>query len=336
MKTNLSKTIARVGFAAVLVSSGGALAGTAAGQGSGLAAARPEAPAFQCNSGTIKGTYGIQIEGTRPVPPCAGGGTETVTGTIVRTYDGVGNFTQIDNVKGSVTGTTPDRPGAGTYQVNANCTGLTQFAPAPGMVIEERMVIVRHGREIRAITTSPAPLMVTAVGEQIPIPAQVASRMLHNGTPFDIDLPLAGEPGIECRRSGATDDYHLVFTFNGPVTADSATVSDGAGTISSTSGNGTSTLTVDLTGVDNAQTTAVKLQGVSDGTSTADAEVAMSILVGDANGDGAVNSADAILTRNRSGQLTDTSNFYSDLNSDGAINSGDAQIVRTRSGTGLP
>ncbi len=96
-----------------------------------------------------------------------GGGTENVIGVLIRTYDGVGNFTQIDNVKGSVTGITPNRPGSGTYQVSPNCTAVTQFEPVPGMMIEERMVIVQNSEELRTITSSPLAVMVTSVGERI-------------------------------------------------------------------------------------------------------------------------------------------------------------------------
>jgi hypothetical protein len=80
----------------------------------------------------------------------------------------MGNFTQIDNIHGSVTGWTPDRPGSGTYQVNPDCTGATQFQPAPGApVIEERIVIVDGGSQLYSITTSPLPLMVSTVAKRI-------------------------------------------------------------------------------------------------------------------------------------------------------------------------
>ena len=42
---------------------------------------------------------------------------------------------------------------------------------------------------------------------------------------------------------------------------------------------------------------------------------------------------DALQTRNRSGQVTDATNFRSDVNTDGLVNSGDTLIVRTASGT---
>ncbi len=49
-----------------------------------------------------------------------------------------------------------------------------------------------------------------------------------------------------------------------------------------------------------------------------------------------VNAGDALQTRNRSGQATDTTNFRSDVNADGFVNSGDTTAVRARSGATLP
>jgi hypothetical protein len=53
---------------------------------------------FQCTNATIRGTFGFHLQGTGPVPPALGGGTQTLIGVGRRTYDGMGNFTQIDNV----------------------------------------------------------------------------------------------------------------------------------------------------------------------------------------------------------------------------------------------
>jgi len=122
---------------------------------------------FPCTDGTIRGTYGIQMEGTGPVPPPVGG-TQTLIGVVTRTYDGMGNFTQIDNIHGSVTGWVPNRPGSGTYQVNPDCTAATQFQPAPGApVIEERVVIVDGGSQLYSVTVSPLPTMVSTVAKRI-------------------------------------------------------------------------------------------------------------------------------------------------------------------------
>lgn len=123
--------------------------------------------AFACSERTLRGTYGIQMQGTRPVPPPMGGGFESVVGVVIRTYDGAGHFTQVDNIKGSITGLIPDRPGFGAYEVNEDCSAVTRFDPGVGILIEERMVIVDHGREFRSIVATPATIMVSAVGKRV-------------------------------------------------------------------------------------------------------------------------------------------------------------------------
>jgi len=55
----------------------------------------------------------------------------------------------------------------GTYEVNADCTGIIRAQPLPGIVIEERMVIVEDGREIRAAVMTPTPVVITSVHQRI-------------------------------------------------------------------------------------------------------------------------------------------------------------------------
>ena len=105
------------------------------------------------------------------------------------------------------------------------------------------------------------------------------------------------------------------------------------GSVSGSSGSGTTTATVNLTGVANAQRITVTLQGVN---GSGDLGVPMGVLVGDTNGDGFVNTGDTTLTRSRSGQTATATNFRSDVNSDGTVNSGDQIVVRALSGTSLP
>jgi hypothetical protein len=166
MNTKLMKTSVKGALVALLISAGMLLlvAGT---QSSRAGSSVGPGVGFPCTDGTIRGTYGIQMQGTAPVPPPIGG-TQSVIGVVTRTYDGMGNFTQIDNIHGSVTGWVPDRQGSGTYQVNPDCTAATQFVPGPGApVIEERLVIVDGGSELYSATVSPLPTMVTTVSKRI-------------------------------------------------------------------------------------------------------------------------------------------------------------------------
>src|SRR3954447_4706217 len=121
--------------------------------------------AHACTNETLQGTYGIQIQGTQPAGP--GGPIESVIGVIIRDYDGFGQFTQVGNVKGSITPWTPDRVGGGTYDVAADCTAVVHLHPGPGIVVEERLIIVDSGREVRSAAMLPAPVMVTGVARRL-------------------------------------------------------------------------------------------------------------------------------------------------------------------------
>jgi len=118
----------------------------------------------RCSDATVRGDYGIQIQGTRPAP---GGLTEAVIGIVHRTYDGEGNFSQVSNLKGSITGTNPDAESIGTYEVNPNCTGVIRFQAPSGALVEERLVVVDNGREIRAAVMAPTAVVITSVHQRI-------------------------------------------------------------------------------------------------------------------------------------------------------------------------
>src|SRR5204863_9869550 len=100
-----------------------------------------------CSNETLKGAYGLAIAGTRPAPFVALGGQgfvgqfEQVLGTVIQIFDGQGNFTQVDNVKGSIAGIVPDRPGRGSYAVNPDCSESRVVGP-PG----QAQIVSRAGR----------------------------------------------------------------------------------------------------------------------------------------------------------------------------------------------
>ena len=169
-------------------------------------------------------------------------------------------------------------------------------------------------------------------GALVPI---TVSRKMHGATMFDIDLPLTGPAGIECRTGGMNSDHQVVVSFPSPVTVASASVTTGTGSVSNFTTSG-SQVTVNLTGVANAQTIVLTLVGVNNGTSTSNVTIPMEVLLGDTTGDRFVNAGDALQTRSRSGQATEATNFRSDVNTDGFLNSGDTTVVRSRAGTFLP
>jgi hypothetical protein len=170
----------------------------------------------------------------------------------------------------------------------------------------------------------------------------VVSRITQGmaGT-FDIDLPLAGRSGVECRTSSASGsgNYRVVFTFANNVTAvGAALVSSGTGLVSSsTIGPNPNQYTVNLSGVSNEQTIQVTLADVVDSLNNSGSiTVPMRVLIGDSNGDGSVNSADIGQTKSQSGQTVTKLNFREDVNGDGVVNSADIGLVKSKSGTSTP
>ena len=155
---------------------------------------------------------------------------------------------------------------------------------------------------------------------------------------FDVDLPLEGPRGIECRNGGGGGNHTLVFSFNYDVVGGSASVSAGTGSVSGTTFFDNHMI-VDLTGVANAQYVTVTLSNITDPTGdsiTAPVSATMGVLLGDTSGNGSVNASDVSLTKLKSGQAVDSSNFRSDVTVSGSINASDVSSVKLKSGTALP
>jgi hypothetical protein len=184
----------------------------------------------------------------------------------------------------------------------------------------------------------------------VPTATGAVSRKAHGGAGnFDVNLPLTGTPGIECRSTGGTNDYTMVVTFAANVTvtgSPQAQVTLGMGCVGSggvCSGNvnvSANTVTVPLTNIVNVQTINVRINGVNNATATdapaTDFTIPMSILIGDTNANATVNAADVAQTKGRLGQTVDATNFRSDVNANGSINAGDVAIIKQNSGTSLP
>jgi hypothetical protein len=167
----------------------------------------------------------------------------------------------------------------------------------------------------------------------------VASRKTHGSTDFDIDLPLSGTAGVECRSGGANSIFNLVYTFHRNVSVPGAATKTQGNAIVGVPvlGPNANQVTVPLRSVTNAQHLIITLNGVQDTSGVLNNLVArMDVLLGDINGNGVVNSTDTSLTQAESGKTVTTANFRTDVNANGAINSTDTSIVQSKSGTGLP
>ncbi len=119
-----------------------------------------------CSVASIKGNYGFVLLGTKPAgPPPAP--LEQMIGVNMAYFDGRGHSTGTDTIHGAMTGTVADRPVTGTYTVNEDCSGSMSLFAAGSPPLELRFVLVNSGKEIRAVTTSPASVMVTANGTRM-------------------------------------------------------------------------------------------------------------------------------------------------------------------------
>src|SRR5207302_385271 len=133
-----------------------------------------------------------------------------------------------------------------------------------------------------------------------------------------------------------SDQHQIIVIFPRAVSFNNAAITTGAGLISSTTQSADHTqVTINLTGVTNAQAIIVRLSGVNDGSVTNDVVIGMGVVLGDTNGSGAVSSSDIAQVQSQSGQSVTSSNFREDINLNGAINSSDIAAVQAQSGTGV-
>jgi hypothetical protein len=173
------KKLALVSIIAVLISSVAILTRVQASNPKPLPLAalwQEENQAFTCSNEALEGVYGLSISGTRPAPPPPSGTPSYVPGTIeqvigvgTRTFDGDGNFSQVTNEKGSLSGILfPNRALQGTYSVNPDCSGTTTLnIPGLPFSIVYDIVVVSHGREFQSVVASPQPVMVSTTGRKV-------------------------------------------------------------------------------------------------------------------------------------------------------------------------
>lgn len=176
----------------------------------------------------------------------------------------------------------------------------------------------------------------------------VVSRKTHgNAGTFDIDLPLTGPRGIECRSGGANRDYTIIFKF-----ANDLTSVDGASASATKEGGGNQPVTAtgsinpadrkeyiaNLTGVPNAQVITVSLTNVTDsaGNSSNGVSASMGVLLGDVNANANVSNADVALVKAQVGAPVTSSNFRNDVNTNGTLSNGDVSVTKAQVGTLLP
>ena len=168
---------------------------------------------------------------------------------------------------------------------------------------------------------------------------ELLAAVSHKGH-FDIDLPLTGAVGIECRSGGPDGQFKVNLTFNNTLASvDNVTTSCGVVSNSVIDPGDAHQLRVTLTGVAcNAQLVTLTATGVhdNDGNTLPSVAATLGLLLGDINGDGLVDNEDSHETRLDRGQTTDSTNFREDVNTNGQIDRVDFVIVKAQLGTMLP
>jgi len=165
------------------------------------------------------------------------------------------------------------------------------------------------------------------------------SRKVHGaaGT-FDIPMPLTGEPAVECRSSGG--NHTIVLTFDNNMMSGNASVTSGVGNVSGSPTFSGNTMTVNLTGVTDAQKITLTLSGVTDTSTPAqvlpNTTISLNILAGDVGGNKTVNATDISQTKLQSGAPVTAANFREDVVVSGSINGSDVSLVKSHSGTSVP
>ena len=185
------------------------------------------------------------------------------------------------------------------------------------------------------------------VAIQVPTPdtcspvqlADAVSRKTHGaaGT-FDVELPLSGEPGVECRTGGVGGNHTFVFTFNNNVVSGNATVTSGVGNVLGSPTFSGNTMTVNLTGVTDVQQITVTLSNVTDcfGSILPDTMVSAAMLIGDTTGNRTVNASDVAQVKGQAGEPVSTGNFREDVTVNGSINASDVGLVKANVGHSVP
>jgi len=114
----------------------------------------PSATAAVCTNRLLAGNYGFTIQGTK----LAGAGfVGQQVGVAMATFDGNGNFTQIDSVTiaGNAVSDFTHPPATGTYTVNSDCTGTFTINFTDGRPpVTVDFVVVNNGNEIDTVVTS--------------------------------------------------------------------------------------------------------------------------------------------------------------------------------------
>ena len=172
-----------------------------------------------------------------------------------------------------------------------------------------------------------------------PLPPSMAvgmSHKVHGGSgPFDVVTnTVTSNPTTEPRIG---PNHNMVFTFDKPVVAGVATVSEGTA-VAGTPIFNASTMTVPLTGVTDRQYVTVTVSNVAsaDGGTGGSGVMRIGYLVGDVNQSRVVSVADLGLVNAQLAQVVTSANFLKDVNASGTLTLADKGITNANLTKALP
>jgi hypothetical protein len=186
---------------------------------------------------------------------------------------------------------------------------VVQFpAFEPGAVNGNTMGFVAH------FTDGTAGAYLASIGAT-QLTAAVSRKTHGSAGTFDIDLPLTGTPSVECRSGGVAGNHTVVFAFSHSVVSGNASVTSGIGTVMGSLTFAANTMTVQLTGVTDAQVVGVTLSNVTDDIAQVlpNIVVSMGVLLGDTTANKSANASDVSQTKLRSGTAVNSETFRNSM-----------------------
>jgi len=170
----------------------------------------------------------------------------------------------------------------------------------------------------------------------VPVLQSVGSRKAHGAAGiFNLALSMvATAPTTEPRQGPAQT---IVFTFDKPINAATANVTEGAATAATPIFSGNDAIVV-LTGVNNQQYVTIALTNVAsvDGATGGSGSVRVGFLLGDVNQNRVVTLADLGLMNAQLAQSVTAANFLKDVNASGTLTLADKGITNANLTKALP
>ncbi len=211
-----------------------------------------------------------------------------------------------------------------------------------GVLVARTTTLDYARRKVCGVVTSLSPFVIAT--STIPLPpvlSGASSRRTHGGAgifgqPLTLTTPpiINHNPTTEPRQGPA---HTIVFTYDKPMAAATATVSEGTAIAAAASFSGNDVV-VNLTGVANAQYVTVDLAGVvaADGSVGSPVSARVGFLLGDVNQSRVVSLADLGLVNAQLAQTVTLTNYLKDVNASGTLTLADKAITNAALTNALP